>query len=407
MAIRFKIKNKKIFKLYIFFVYFTAALILVTLFLDKFNNYDVLIKKIKEKNLKSIQLLTGRFAFYNWELGEVGINNLGEEPFRDCPEKRCYAFKTYSQTPVEKSDGIMVHGPNLWFMPSRSSYKRNRKQLWLFYTMEPQGLTFCSSHYKLTDLDDWFNLTATFKLDSDIYVDYKQFRNWNDIIHDIEYVKEFKKLLNKSSNNPISTITDLTVKNNYFDETFLKLTNENSEKFLTDYYKITKKASVVAFISHCETYSRREIYINELLKYINVDVYGDCKNYFKNSKKDPCGSKKNYNCINKILNKYKFYLSFENSLCEDYITEKYWKLYDSTTIFDVNIIPVVRGAREHQYKRETPNLSYINTYNFDSARSLADYLNFLDRNNTAYLQYFNWKTVLYKKIEFFILNNLE
>ena len=86
-------------------------------------------------------------------------------------------------------------------------------------------------------------------------------------------------------------------------------------------------------------------------------------------------------------------------MCEDYITEKYWKLYDSTTIFDVNIIPVVRGAREHQYKRETPNFSYINTYNFDSARSLADYLNFLDRNNTAYLQYFNWKTVLYKKIE--------
>ena len=25
-----------------------------------------------------------------------------------------------------------------------------------------------------------------------------------------------------------------------------------------------------------------------------------------------------------ILNEYKFYLAFENALCEDYITEKYW-----------------------------------------------------------------------------------
>ena len=52
--------------------------------------------------------------FTNWELG----HELGEEPFKFCPEKRCYAFKALiGQAPYEESDGIMVHGPNLWYMP--------------------------------------------------------------------------------------------------------------------------------------------------------------------------------------------------------------------------------------------------------------------------------------------------
>ena len=35
------------------------------------------------------------------------------------------------------------------------------------------------------------------------------------------------------------------------------------------------------------------------------------------------------NCLQK---KYKFYLSFENALCEDYITEKYWNVLGKNTI---------------------------------------------------------------------------
>ena len=62
-------------------------------------------------------------------------------------------------------------------------------------------------------------------------------------------------------------------------------------------------------------------------------------------------------------------------------------------------MPVVRGAKDQQYKRETKHYSYINTLNYESPQSLAYYLNYLDRNETAYLEYFSWKIDLYRKIK--------
>lgn len=202
--------NKKIIRYLIRILILIFALIVLKKFLYKLFTYDDLIDDIKSRNLKAVQLLTGRFDFKNWEFDE-----LGEAPFRNCPESRCYAFRSLDlvHIPNEKSDGIMVHGPNLWYMPSRKTYKRNPRQLWLFYTMESQGLTFCSSHYELTDLDDWFNITATFKHDSTLYVDYKQFRDWNDVVYDNDYLFEFRKFLNNNGGrNPIEIITDLSQK---------------------------------------------------------------------------------------------------------------------------------------------------------------------------------------------------
>lgn len=322
------------------------------------------------KNLKSVQLLTGRFAFKNWQLDE-----LGEAPFKNCPEKRCYAFRSLGllHIPNEKSDGVMVHGPNLWYMPSRTRYRRNPKQLWLFYSMEPQRLTFCSSHYKMTDLDDWFNITATFKYKSDLELDYKQFREWNDVIYDMDYLNEYKIIM-QTQPDPVKGILDLTLKRK-------------------------KRSSVVWFVSHCETNSRRESYVREMQKYIDIDIYGKCEDYFSNTYTDPCGSKKNIKCFNKLMNEYKFYLAFENSLCHDYISEKFWKIYDSDKIFQINIVPVVRGASKQDYSRVIQkDMLYINTDDYKSPRELASYLNYLNTNESAYFEYFNWKINLYKEI---------
>ena len=39
------------------------------------------------------------------------------------------------------------------------------------------------------------------------------------------------------------------------------------------------------------------------------------------------------------MNQFKFYLSFENALCEEYITEKFFR-----PLTKQNVIPVVMGA---------------------------------------------------------------
>ncbi len=117
----------------------------------------------KTNSIKYVQLLTGRFLYKDWSL-----NGLGYEAFKNCKEKRCFAIKPYfRQIPIETSDAVVVHAPNLYNMPDRKKYKRNRKQIWMYYSMESTRNSYCSMFYQSKDLDEWFNLTATYKQDSD------------------------------------------------------------------------------------------------------------------------------------------------------------------------------------------------------------------------------------------------
>ncbi len=363
--------NRKIFRVYTYLILFSVVTLALRFVYDKYFNFDALVDDIRQKNLKSVQMLTGRFAFYQWQ-----FNELGEAPFKHCPETRCYAFLTIPavQTPLEEADGIMVHGPNLWYLPDRKKYKRNPKQLWLMYTMESQGLTWCSSQFQLTDLDDWFNITATFKQDSTLPLDYRQFRSWDDLLYDLDYTREFEKHILHKYEDPTTAITDLSVKK--------------------------KKPFIVWYVSHCETFSRREDYVMEMIKYVDVDVFGDCVNYFPNSRRDICKGVRDIPCVTNLMNQYKFYLAFENCLCKDYITEKYWKLYDSDKIFRMNVISVVRGAKDETYRSMTkPDKFYLHVDNFKSPKALAEYLHYLNENDTAYLEYFSWKIDLYKNLK--------
>ena len=144
-------------------------------------------------------------------------------------------------------------------------------------------------------------------------------------------------------------------------------------------------ASFVAFfqlwvVSNCDfLYGsvHRMNYVEEMVKAgLPVDRYGRC---FQN--------KEEYTKLsNDILSSYKFYLSFENALhCKDYMTEKFW-----CKGLAMGRVPVVWGPAKEDVARLAPTNSFIHTEDFDSPANLVKYLLYLDKNETAYREYFKW-----------------
>ena len=90
---------------------------------------------------------------------------------------------------------------------------------------------------------------------------------------------------------------------------------------------------------------------------------------------------------NDLIKKYKFYLAFENGYhCRDYITEKLF-----INGFLSNTLPVVWGAKKSDYEAIIPPKSCIFVDDFETLKDLADYLLYLDKNDTAYREYFQWR----------------
>ena len=89
----------------------------------------------------------------------------------------------------------------------------------------------------------------------------------------------------------------------------------------------------------------------------------------------------NDDCHLRISREYKFYLSFENSLCEDYTTEKLYHIFQH----QMPIVPVVRGAPN--VKNYIPNDTYIDTHDFKSANELAEFLKEVGGNKEKYTGY--------------------
>ena len=135
---------------------------------------------------------------------------------------------------------------------------------------------------------------------------------------------------------------------------------------------LNKSEFSFALISNCITKNLRNSYIDELKKYIPVKIFGKCG--------ESCPNK---NCKELLSKKFKFYLAFENSICNDYITEKFFEAlkYDFVT--------VVFGGGDYSYY--VPKSAFINTQDFKTPKDLADYLIYLNNNKTAYNKYFEWK----------------
>ena len=139
--------------------------------------------------------------------------------------------------------------------------------------------------------------------------------------------------------------------------------------------KISGKTRLVAwFVSHCKTPSQRERYVEELSKHISVDVFGRCGNLTCSS-----SSGSHNKCDRMLDSNYKFYLAFENSLCEDYVTEKFYRM------FQIDIVPIVLGAAD--YGRFAAPGTYLDVRDFSSPGHLANHLNLLNNRMDLYMEY--------------------
>ena len=144
-------------------------------------------------------------------------------------------------------------------------------------------------------------------------------------------------------------------------------------------------------VSNCS--GKRFKVFKEMQKYMTKDeiqrtiAYGKCfKQNMKCGPNGHQGNKQDKNCVERNMRRFKFYLAFENSECKDYVSEKI------THAFDFGSIPIVLGGlKSDDYEELVPPNSYIHVDNFKSVKDLMKYIRYLDKNNTAYLEYFKWK----------------
>jgi len=118
-----------------------------------------------------------------------------------------------------------------------------------------------------------------------------------------------------------------------------------------------KTNEAAAVISNCRDKSGRLKYIEKMREYMSVDIYGkcgmECPIRLENGT-----AVSNYYCKEYIFSNYKFYLAFENSLCTDYITEKFFLALNK------NIIPVVMGQGQYDLYVGVTILNILKIHSF-------------------------------------------
>ena len=253
-------------------------------------------------------------------------------PFKqlNCPVHNCET--TANRSRLDEADlVVVVDRPNVddfTRLPPRPP-----KQRWLYANYESPVHLPASAKY-----DGLFNYTSTYSLDSD-------FPGFYESLFQFEWSRSES--------------------------------NSATDRMIDGFGNKNQMAAIL--VSNCDNRFKRLSLIDELRSHgVHVTVFGKCGTY-------QCGD----DCRRQIALNFKFYLAFENSLCNDYVTEK---LFD---VLNYNIIPVVYGGAD--YERFLPRSAYINVFDFPTLSQLANYMLHLSQNRKAYNAYFKWKTYLRPK----------
>ena len=246
--------------------------------------------------------------------GNVPIENIWDSS--KCMEKRC-EFTSDRRRALE-ADVLVWYSSSIGVKPSQPKQRLQRQQ-YLFFSMEAPPLVPPMQNYA-----NFFNLTMTYRRDSDII----------NLFGSMRYRIEYGSVLTAAAFN--------------------------------------KTKLVAWFVRNCKSSSKREAYVRKLQKYIAVDIYGAC-----GPLKCPRRLHQYTECEELLNSTYKFYLSFENAVCKDWVTEKFFQ-----RVF-AYVVPVV--LRRADYLDKVPPGSFIAVDDFGSVKELAQYLKSVKCGKTTQL----------------------
>lgn len=147
-------------------------------------------------------------------------------------------------------------------------------------------------------------------------------------------------------------------------------------------FTIPKKDKLVCWIiTHWDESLKRSGYFNEFSKHIEVEGFGQ---HFGRSVS-------NDDYFN-VIKSCKFYLSFENSVYKDYISEK---IYNPLVL---GTVPVVLGPARDNYEEFIPRDAFIHVDDFKTPKELAEHLKLVDQNQEMYEQYFAWRKLYFAEL---------
>ncbi|CAH2106151.1 unnamed protein product [Euphydryas editha] len=151
---------------------------------------------------------------------------------------------------------------------------------------------------------------------------------------------------------------------------------------------LLKEISPILYLqSDCETATERDAYVKELMKFIEIDSYGACLN----NKEMPKKFREDYlNNLNEeeflhYISRYMFVVAIENGVCDDYVTEKFWRAIKIGTVPIYFGSPTIRDWLPN-------NKSAILIEDFPRPKQMSDYLKMLLNNNNLYEEYVTHKT---------------
>ncbi|XP_049884476.1 alpha-(1,3)-fucosyltransferase 10-like [Pectinophora gossypiella] len=157
---------------------------------------------------------------------------------------------------------------------------------------------------------------------------------------------------------------------------------------------LSQLAPVMYLQSDCNTSTDRDAYVQKLMQHISVDSYGAC---LRNKPLPLNGIYSNegfYKYMQhlfgqellRFMARYKFMITIENSVCNDYVTEKLWRA------IEVGVVPIYYGSP--LIRDWLPNnKSAILLEDFPTPELLSQHLHYLLNNDTAYEEYLEHKTL--------------